>query len=1006
MSTGAVTQASVKKSKTSDSDLGGPASLFLEADLREWVRRHGILVWLDIDGHYTAFVGRLKQARAAGNLPYEVYSFSGSHLRLLLDLEHAAGGAQAVPLVLHLPGFNEETVHASPFLELYAAGTRYRKALDTLVTEAAARRVRPELIESFKNEGNLSLAGADAWLRARTAEAAGGLAAELARIQSLGFFDDLLRGGSISSGIATAEGEAPLWDRVAAWFGLSDAWKGAVLTPPPKPGLGKVSTRERAENIAFAVAGWCLCVEYVDDLRRPPVSELLLPAESLPKAVIQECRDVAVHLRDAHPVFYRRVADEVEALLLDEVEKAKAEDLGRVDTFRFEEMKILEGALVALATANWDQAMTWAAQRVDTLDSATPYWLRDDALRRQAWQLVHVAARLGQAVVSAGDSLFSPKDERSLESAAQRYSAVGAAVDHAHRHLEQRRLALLVPQLPEFERLRSQLDAAREVWRNWADDWALEFSAVCKKEGFLPPASLQQRTIFDEVVRPLTQETGTTAYFVIDAFRYEMGAELFARIDGTPATTCLLRPRMAELPSVTEIGMNVLAPVAREGRLFPKLSESGDRVLGFQATAEFNVNNPEKRRRAMHDRVGGDTCPWLKLEEVLSRDTSSLKRTVAKARLLVVHSEEIDKAGEKGVGPAVFDVVMQHLRSAWRLLRDAGVRRFVFTSDHGFLLLEGAARSSQAHGRKIDPHGRHVFSSIAADHTGEIRVALSDLGYEGAPGHVMFPETTAVFDRGGKTKNFAHGGNSLQERIIPVLTVVHRAAAGGNAGSFVIEVHASEGVAGMHCLEMSLQASQTGLNFGGPKELELGLNADGVADVQVELCQTRGKARLDGGLILATVGERFEVFFRLTGLAEGRVQVAVNHPSNQAKVDCVVPPAWFEVAAAHVPKPLPAAGIEGKSSSAPYTPDEAPESERLAVGVAWLNTLPAGGVRDVFAHLMSHGTATEAEVSSMLGGARAARRFTNDLDGYVKKTPFQVRIEVVAGVKRFKKEEM
>ena len=59
----------------------------------------------------------------------------------------------------------------------------------------------------------------------------------------------------------------------------------------------------------------------------------------------------------------------------------------------------------------------------------------------------------------------------------------------------------------------------------------------------------------------------------------------------------------------------------------------------------------------------------------VSRDSASLKRSVAQARLVVVHSQEIDNAGEKGVGPAVFDHVMQKLRAAWRLLRDAGVRR-------------------------------------------------------------------------------------------------------------------------------------------------------------------------------------------------------------------------------------------------------------------------------------------------------------------------------------------
>ena len=93
----------------------------------------------------------------------------------------------------------------------------------------------------------------------------------------------------------------------------------------------------------------------------------------------------------------------------------------------------------------------------------------------------------------------------------------------------------------------------------------------------------------------------------------------------------------------------------------------------------------------MHGRVGGTTCPLLTLEDVVSRDVASLKQSIARARLVIVHSDEIDRAGEEGVGPAVFDQVLQKLRAAWKLLRDVGVRRFVFTADHGFLLIDDGA---------------------------------------------------------------------------------------------------------------------------------------------------------------------------------------------------------------------------------------------------------------------------------------------------------------------------
>src|SRR4051794_9421622 len=95
----------------------GPVSMTLEADLRTWVRRHGIVLWLDLNDHYSAFVDHLIRLRGAGSIPYDVRAFRGSHLELLLALESLEAGVEKTPLVVHLPGFNKETIRATPMLE-------------------------------------------------------------------------------------------------------------------------------------------------------------------------------------------------------------------------------------------------------------------------------------------------------------------------------------------------------------------------------------------------------------------------------------------------------------------------------------------------------------------------------------------------------------------------------------------------------------------------------------------------------------------------------------------------------------------------------------------------------------------------------------------------------------------------------------------------------------------------------------------------------------------------
>lgn len=140
----------------------GPVSRTLETELRAHVYRNGVVFWLDRDDHYSGFVQQLTELHGAGELPYDVLSYQHSHLELMLALEGRAGSMDPPRLVIHLPNFIEEQVRQTPLLELYAAGARFRKKLETLVTEAAAGQVRHEEAAEFSRKADLTLEEADA----------------------------------------------------------------------------------------------------------------------------------------------------------------------------------------------------------------------------------------------------------------------------------------------------------------------------------------------------------------------------------------------------------------------------------------------------------------------------------------------------------------------------------------------------------------------------------------------------------------------------------------------------------------------------------------------------------------------------------------------------------------------------------------------------------------------------------------------------------------------------
>lgn len=948
--------------------LGGPVSMVLEAELRERVRQKGIVVWLDGQGDYMGFVDRL--SAQAARLPYKVRAWRGSHLRLMLDLEGLADGLEPPRLLIHLPHHNEEEVKRTPLLELYKAGVRHRKKLETLISESAARRVAPERIAAFIHEGSLTLEKADAWLASLLDEHRGDLDAQLRAMTLEATIKDLLSGGLLAQRVNHEADRAALWRQLEAWTGLPADWRDVILPSHAEP---------RADDIAFAASSWALCVEYVADLGREPKSKLLRPARGLPKAVVAACGALAAHLRAHQKAFYTRSADEAEALIEEEIGAARAEELGAVDTFRFEENRILDDALAALESASWEDALRWATGREGS------FWIEGDPHRRSAWRLIEVAASLGQRIEEAPSKNLKRLD---LLGVITRYTEVGASVDRAHRQLVQERLKLLHPQVPHFERLRASLDALRGRWRAWADAWAEGFSAICESHGFLPEPSLQQRTLFDEVVRPMTDKPGVTAFFVIDALRFEMGQALAEELGRQASTSPRLEPRLCELPSVTEIGMNALAPVARKGRV--KVHTSKGNIQGLSA-GEFRVHDPKSRQKAMHARVGGETCPWLSLDEVLERKTSSLKRALGSAHLVVVHSTEIDEAGENGVGPTVFERALQRIRAAWEILRGVDVRRFVITSDHGFLLLEGD-KAPITYGRKIDPKRRYVLSATGADLPSAARIPLSALNYEVEEAlHLLVPKDTAVFDTGNRGGAFVHGGNSLQERLIPVLILEHRSPKGGGRLSYRVEAEAGGDVADMHALSgRVLVEAQGGLSFGGRRELELGLEVIDAPEVRVELCHIRGAAQLRGGGLHVEVEQPFEVFFKLLGAQDARVRVRLRHMGSAAEVQPLTLEARFAVSTLR--------------EAAPPAPEmiEAPQPEPKAK--AWLEALPEGGVRAFFEHLALHGTINEAEGIRILGSPRKMRSFSLRFESYAAKAPFSIRVDTAGGGKCYVRE--
>jgi hypothetical protein len=1003
-------------------DARGPVSTVLEQELLGELRRQGIVVWLDKDATYSRFVDDLVSKHQKGDFPFPVVGFRGSFLELLFKLEDYGSGLDKQPLLVHMPGYTEQSIRGTPVLELYEPGVRFRKGLDSLIREAATARVAPAKVDAFVAQ-TPSLEQADAWLASAVIGSSDELAKLLTQVGPK-LLADALGDPSALARLVTAPEEVETLRRyLHTLTGMDAAWENfyaAAAAHESKP----------LTLLLHQLGGWALAVEYVHDLRRPPHDAHLQRLKGLSAPLVKACCDLVALVRRDSGDAYARIADEVEGFLEGELAAMSPEDLGQIDTFRGEENRVLKGAVEALGTGDWAKAKAWCEVR----QGDKSFWLQRDQLRRWAWTVVAEAAEFGETL-SRHTRPFATA--RSLDEATALYASAAFEVDRAHRRFEQRRLALLESRLSHYGALREVATALRQKHRDWADQLCKDFARLCQEQGFLPSPELRQRNLFEQVVHPLTLTSEKVAVFLIDAFRYELATELVEELKG-PGTVVDLKPRLCELPSITSVGMNVLAPVTH-GAQADRLMVAGI-FQGFK-TGEFTVRGPDDRARAMGLRSVGKAALNLKLANVCEASTAALTKEVKPHQLIVVHSKEFDSAGEASVGLFTFEALLRQIKAAWHHLQLAGVKSCVFTADHGFLL-QDETTDVREFGSKRDPNRRHVLDEHPRAEAGMVNVSVAALGYEGLTGYLLFRDDTAVFSTIKDGAQFVHGGNSPQERVIPVLTVTRTRAEQGGLSEYAVEVQAQPDVMGLHRLLVRVgfaKQTTTSLGFAAARAVDLSLrvlpreqprgNDDAEQQaIRVVFKDVVGPGRLRTGRLQLPVGDVWtEVFFGLEGPTDGRVRIEVHHPDNVENVRSTTPDTWYSVIGTAVTVPEKPSTLATAQSTAQSTASSAPTKAPVELASAptgqakpaktrppvtipppaaedWAETIADEGTRKVFLHLDKHGAITELEMTHLLGSPRAFRRFSLELEVHLPKLPFRVRIETTEGGKRYVRE--
>jgi hypothetical protein len=716
------------------------------------VSDHGLVVWFDPDGSYLDIAQKLDIDAAS------VARYERSFLKLRRDIEPLISGEKPPRLVVYVPLNPAETHDA--LVEVLSAGvalfpganpwqrnTRLsvvaRHALKAVLGDGAA-----ESIEKQVETGKLTIDELDRLAEQGEGIAKGSLSLIFGTTNPLDVGLAFLSAGMLDEEIVKKGAVQELAILLGSAYDLR---------------LAGGDPTELRSHLARHVLSTELIASLQDEI---PTALAAIPIAKKPTARAACCALARTwRLRRDLRESYATQAKLVEKDLgLAAVEFSLAQ-LSRVETFQATEESLqlsVEGALLSSATeglvelARLRQSSFWS----ELLPTVQARW----ALIATAGLVILESDRVANSLkgtVATADSLFE--------------AYVGGdkpwcLLDTYQRHLERRIHAFDFGLGAEHRKLQDLLVRARQLYMEVGSQFAEAFVRAYREADFAIPGVLSQREIFSTQVLP-SLESHKTAYFLVDALRYEMCRELAQILGETYDGE--LKATLGTVPSITEVGMAALLPRAESP---VSLVQAANSKLALQIDGVV-LKDRKDRIEFLKSHVPAKVFD-TKLEDLLPLK-KPVRSGIEEAGLILVTSQEIDALAEGDNIPLArrtMDDVLRQLQRAFKVLADLGVSKIVVTADHGYLFgdeVESDMKIDAPGGVTADLHRRVWVGRGGAASPSYLRATAGNFGL-GGDLEIAVPWNFACFKAGG-ARAFFHGGLSPQEIVVPVMALTIKA---------------------------------------------------------------------------------------------------------------------------------------------------------------------------------------------------------------------------------------
>lgn len=276
-----------------------------------------------------------------------------------------------------------------------------------------------------------------------------------------------------------------------------------------------------------------------------------------------------------------------------------------------------------------------------------------------------------------------------------------------------------------------------------------------------------QQDLYKEVINQ------TTKYVVIvsDAFRYEVAQQLSKEL-AEEKHPCSLDFALAQMPTETKFCIPTLMP------------HDAMELIGLDIkpdiTLDGKVRGSKELRIELLQQYNPDAMCYT-YNELKGIGSKTLRETLKRPLSYIFHNV-VDSLGHDGGSislPQACETAVKELKTfITTLLSSANITNVILTADHGFLY--NAIRFEEKDKFRVDEKNfektsRYYLTQSDAHVVGIAKFPFTTVHGANDTSHIFVavPEGTNRLANQGTNYQFAHGGASLQELVIPVLRVKH-----------------------------------------------------------------------------------------------------------------------------------------------------------------------------------------------------------------------------------------